>query len=126
MRKPLGILTIVFGIISGILFFKGGLILSPASTELTNLRSVGGNSVAEKYYQTMGKYGIAYANVSYALGLGVIALSIGLGGNLLLKETAQLTLQSELPQRASLVCCPNCNNPCSTEAESCPKCGNVL
>lgn len=126
MRKPLGILTIVIGIISGILFFKGGFALSAEGTELTNLRSVGGNTVAEEYYQTMGKYGIAYANVSYALGLGVIALSLGLGGNLLSKENDQLALQSELTQSAGLRSCPNCNNPCSTEATSCPKCGTVL
>lgn len=83
MKKPFGVLVIAAGVLSGILFFVAGSRLGSSATELTELRSVGGTSVAEAYYQEMGRHGLAYAMALYACGLGVISISLGLGGVLL-------------------------------------------
>jgi hypothetical protein len=56
-------------------------------TKLTTLESVSGNSIAEAYYQKMGRYGVAYSSVCYAFGWGIIAISLGLGGNLIIRRT---------------------------------------
>jgi hypothetical protein len=71
------------GVVSGLLFFSAASKLDKSATDLTKLRSVGGTSVAEAYYQEMGEHGLAYSLISYACGLGVISLSLGLGGLLL-------------------------------------------
>ena len=86
MRKYLGITVIVLGLLSGGMFFTAGINLSKSGNELTNLRSRGGETIAEAYYQEIGRYGIAYSIFSYALGLGVISMSLGLGGLLVSKE----------------------------------------
>jgi hypothetical protein len=84
LNKLLGFSIIGLGIISGILFFIGGFKLSANGAELTTLQSVSGNSIAEEYYQTMGSYGVAYSFICFAFGLGIIAVSIGLGGRMVL------------------------------------------
>lgn len=129
MKKTLGILIIALGIISGVMFFKAGLSLYSEGKELTSLRSVGGTSIAENYYQSIGKYGIAYGTISFAFGLGVISISLGLGGRMLL-ENSELTNktvnQNKILDVPNLISCPNCNNPCSAQAVACPKCGANL
>ena len=90
MRKILGVLVLIAGILSGLMFFVAGSKLSMASTEITDIRSVGGTSVAEAYYQETGRQGLAYATGLYAFGLGIIALSLGFGG-LLLSDTERKT-----------------------------------
>jgi hypothetical protein len=52
---------------------------------MTGLRSVGGNTVAEAYYQQMGWCVVATSRVVSAIGFGLIALSLGLG-TLLMKK----------------------------------------
>jgi hypothetical protein len=86
MRKYLGIIVIVFGLLSGGMFFNAGINLNKSGNELTQLRSRAGQTVAEAYYQEIGRYGVAYSIFSYALGLGVISTPIGLGGSLVSKE----------------------------------------
>lgn len=83
MKKPLGVLVLILGILSGIMFFVAASNLGKPSTEMTELRSVGGTSVAEAYYQATGKQGLAYSTALYACGLGIVALSLGLSGLLL-------------------------------------------
>jgi hypothetical protein len=83
MKRTIGIVVLIAGIISGILFFVAGSNLSAASTNMTELRSVGGTSVAEAYYQAAGKQGLAYSTAFYACGLGIISISLGLAGLLL-------------------------------------------
>ena len=83
MKRAIGIVVLIGGLISGILFFVAGSNLSAASTKMTELRSVGGTSVAEAYYQEAGRQGLAYSTAFHACGLGIISISIGLAGLLL-------------------------------------------
>jgi len=83
MNKLLGVLVLIVGIVSGIMFFVAGSNLSKASTDMTELRSIGGTSVAEAYYRDAGRQGLAYSTALYACGVGIIAVSLGLGGLLL-------------------------------------------
>lgn len=86
MKRLFGVTIIAAGVLSGLLFFIAGSRLSSSATDLTELRSVGGTSVAEAYYQEMGKHGLAYSLISYACGLGIISISLGLGGILLFDD----------------------------------------
>ena len=95
MKKPFGVLIIAVGVLSGILFFVAGSRLGTSATELTELRSVGGTSVAEAYYQEMGKHGLAYSMSLYACGLGVISISLGLGGLLLFGDGRKTQYSNE-------------------------------
>ncbi len=83
MKRTFAILVVVFGFISSGLFFSAGIILNETGKELTGLKSRGGESVAEHYYQGIGHYGVAYSLMAYAFGVGSLMLSIGLGGLLL-------------------------------------------
>jgi hypothetical protein len=100
MKKVLGIIVIALGLASGGLFYQAGTQFKESGSdlrkhgeELTYLRSRGGETIAEAYYQEIGRYGISYAgygigfsHFSYALGLGVLAVSTGLGVNLMTKS----------------------------------------
>lgn len=86
MNKLIGIIVILAGLISSGLFFYAGILIEISGESLTMLRSQGGNSVAEAYYQEIGRFGIAYSFLSYALGLGVLSVSLGLGGILITKK----------------------------------------
>jgi hypothetical protein len=94
VRKLIGILVVALGLASGYLFYKAGGRLKEEGAELTSLRSVGGNSIAESYYQSMGRYGVAYGSVCYAVGVGIVALSLGLGGRLFFAD--QETVPSQM------------------------------
>jgi len=130
MKKILGIVIIILGVISGLLFFNAGMKLSSSGKDLTSLRSVGGTSIAESYYQSMGEYGLAYSTICYALGLSIITISLGFGGRYLFDNETLSFEKSANPKnetnKASLIPCPNCNNLCSSDAESCPKCGTAI
>lgn len=74
--KLIKILIIILFLAASALFFIAGRQLSISGDELTRLRSVGGTSIAEAYYQEVGRYGHAFSYFSYALG--IICLSIPL------------------------------------------------
>ena len=86
MNKLIGIIVILLGLISSGLFFYAGVLIEISGESLTMLRSQGGNTVAEAYYQEIGRFGIAYSFLSYALGLAVLSVSLGLGGILITKK----------------------------------------
>jgi hypothetical protein len=86
MTKLMGAIVIALGLVSSYLFFSAGNQLKITGEELTILRSQGGQSVAEAYYQQVGRYGIAYSNIAYALAVGVLSISCGLGGILLIRQ----------------------------------------
>ncbi|HEV7857980.1 MAG TPA: hypothetical protein VGO91_05060 [Pyrinomonadaceae bacterium] len=86
MKKLFGLIIIAVGILSGAVFFIAGSKLNSSATDLTEIRSVGGNSVAEAYYQEMGHHGLAYSLISFACGLGIISISLGFGGLLMFDE----------------------------------------
>jgi ribosomal protein S27AE len=83
VRKIIGIGVIVIGVMSSISFFKAASQLDYSGRTLTILRSEGGTSVAEAYYQEIGRYGLAYSSLAYGLSLGVLAVSCGFGGLLI-------------------------------------------
>jgi hypothetical protein len=69
---------LVLGFLAAYNFFDAAFRLNQIGESLTRLKSVGGETIAEAYYQ-----GIGYQNKSYAVALsgmafGSIALSIGL------------------------------------------------
>jgi ribosomal protein S27AE len=83
MKKTVGIGVIVLGVVSSISFFSAASQLRNSGEELTQLRSKGGESVAEAYYQEIGRYGLAYSSLVYGLGWGILAVSCGFGGLLI-------------------------------------------
>lgn len=86
MKKAIAAIVIVLGLISGVLFFSAGSKLSESGKDLTRLRSRGGETVAEAYYQEIGRYGIAHSLLAYALGTATIMISIGFGGVLISRD----------------------------------------
>jgi hypothetical protein len=82
MKKTMGILTILLGIISCIMFFQAGSHLNDNGKEMKQLKSQGGTSLAEAYYQDIGEISKGLGSLCYAFGFGSLAISIGIGGNL--------------------------------------------
>jgi hypothetical protein len=86
INKSAGSLTILIGTIAGLLLISSSSSLAVSSRELMQLRSVGGQSVAEAYYQQVGHIQQAYSNAIFAAGLFVISLSLGIGSWLITRE----------------------------------------
>jgi hypothetical protein len=84
--KKFAAIVIALGLVSGVLFFIAGSKLSESGKSLTRLRTIGGKSVAEAYYQEIGRYGAAYSQFAYAMGTATIMISLGFGGVLLSKD----------------------------------------
>ena len=78
-NKVVAILAI--GVIAGLLFFSAGLKFNKAGSELLELRSKSGTSVAEAYYQEMGQMNKGFSTLSYALGLSVFGICLGVAFN---------------------------------------------
>lgn len=87
MRKIIGGIVIVLGIIAGILLFSAGSAMNSHGAELTKLQSEAGNTIAEAYYQEIGNYGIATSQAYYGFGLAVIAISLALGARLFITNS---------------------------------------
>ncbi|WP_147299965.1 hypothetical protein NR756_04875 [Alloalcanivorax xenomutans] len=94
-RNEFGLCTIAFGVISSIFLVKAGYDLGASGFELTELRSVGGRTVAEAYYQEMGHFGMAIAKALYGLATAVFSLSVGIGGSLI---SSREISEDETPQ----------------------------
>ena len=91
MRKLFGILVILMGLASAGLFYDAGKSLGKSATELTGLRSRGGETVAEAYYQKIGEYGVAYSKLANALAIAALMVSFGIGGLLLTSNEQKST-----------------------------------
>lgn len=83
MKKNIGTLVIILGIISGIIFFVSGSQLSKTGDDMKELRSQSGDSLAEVYYQDVGEMNKGLGTLADALGVGVMTLSIGIGAKLI-------------------------------------------
>jgi hypothetical protein len=84
--KGLGGVVIVIGILSFMNFSEAGKKLQESGQELTQLRSEGGKSVAEVYYQGVGKSQIGQGSAAYGMALATLMISVGLGGSMILKK----------------------------------------
>jgi hypothetical protein len=94
MNRAIATITVFLGVIAGACMITAGWQLKSAGGRLTELRSVGGTSVAEAYYQEVGRLAIAASPLAYGFGLGTISVSIGIGGLLWIR---QKTLSDALP-----------------------------
>ena len=93
MKKNYGNTVITLGIMACILFFIAGIKLGVSGFELVGIRSVSGTSIAEAYYQEMGRFGQAYSLISFAFGLLSLGLSLGIGNYLKLKGISNISFQ---------------------------------
>jgi hypothetical protein len=84
--KGLGGVVIVIGILSFMNFSEAGKKLRESGQELTELRSQGGTSVAEVYYQGVGKSLIGQGSAAYGMAQATLMISVGLGGSMILKK----------------------------------------
>lgn len=82
MKKIIGVVTIILGIISCIMFFNAGSKLNDTGQEMKELRSQSGTSLAEAYYQEVGSVSEGLGKLCYAIGVGTLTISVGIGGNL--------------------------------------------
>lgn len=82
MKKTIGTVTIILGIIACIMFFNAGSHLTDTGKDMKKLQSQGGTSLAEFYYQDVGEISNGIGKLCYALGLGTLAISLGIGGSI--------------------------------------------
>jgi hypothetical protein len=83
MKKFFGGVTIILGVVSCSMFFSAGSHLNTTGRDMNKLKSQGGTSLAEVYYQEVGEISKGIGKICYALGVGSLTISIGLGANLL-------------------------------------------
>ncbi|MDS0525027.1 hypothetical protein NNC19_04985 [Clostridium sp. SHJSY1] len=81
MSNSKGILTIVLGIASCIIFFVAGIDLGNTGDKMQQLKSQSGTTVAEAYYQDIGSMNKGLGKLCYGLGIASLAISIGLSKN---------------------------------------------
>ena len=86
MKKCIGTLVIALGIISGLVFFSAGSKFSETAENMITLTSESGTSLAEVYYQDVGGISKGLGLLSNALGIGIIAISIGYGAKIYYKD----------------------------------------
>ncbi|MSR32252.1 MAG: DUF4339 domain-containing protein [Gemmataceae bacterium] len=86
VNKVAGATTILLGLVAGIMLFSAADIIYMHGVKLTALRSEGGNSIMEVYYQQVGGYGIGLAKLTSGVSAVVIAISFGLGVSQITRE----------------------------------------
>ena len=91
MNKFIGLVVIILGVMAAAYFYDAGSQLEAIGNNLTMLRSQGGQTVAEAYYQDIGRYGVATKSFMYALSLVSLSLSLGLGTMIFQKNFNQTT-----------------------------------
>jgi hypothetical protein len=84
--RVVGSLTIIAGIVAAIMFFNAADSLESDGRLMTNLQTISGESVAEKYYQDVGYANMSYARIARACGVGVAATAVGIGGLLITRD----------------------------------------
>ena len=78
-----GILVILMGGISCILFFISASDIATSASDMITLHSQSGTSVAEAYYQDMGKVFKGFAMFSRAIGISTLSITTYLGTKLI-------------------------------------------
>ncbi len=79
MNKLVGYLVAALSFISGGICFYVGKQIHDAAYLMTLLRSRGGETVAEAYFQLVGHLGLGFSLFSYALGVAIIMFGVALG-----------------------------------------------
>lgn len=87
-------ITIILGVISCLMFFSAGSHLSNTGKDMEKLKSQGGTSLAEVYYQEVGEISKGFGKLCYALGLGTLTISVGIGGDFSKKKN-KVELQND-------------------------------
>jgi hypothetical protein len=86
LMKGLGCVVILLGLVSFTKFADAGYKLQRSGEELTELRSQGGNTVAESYYQGVGRSQIGQSSAAYGMAMSTLMISIGWGGSMISKR----------------------------------------
>jgi hypothetical protein len=86
LMKGLGGVVIVIGILSFVNFSEAGKRLQESGQELTGLQSQSGKSLAEAYYQGIGRSQIGQGSAAYGMAQATLMISLGLGGLMILKK----------------------------------------
>jgi hypothetical protein len=82
MRRILGVVTIIAGVVTTLLFLNAAIEYREAGSKMMALRSQSGDSLAELYYQDMGQVSKAHGSSAYAFALLTLSCSVGVGGYL--------------------------------------------
>ena len=85
MQKKLKIAAFILGIISGIVIFIAGSSLKSTGSDMNELRSQSGTSLAEVYYQEVGQVTKGAGFALQGIAVGVIAISIKEGSKVIAK-----------------------------------------
>jgi hypothetical protein len=89
MRRILGVVTIIAGIVTTLLFLNAAIDYREAGNKMMTLRSQSGDSLAELYYQDMGQVSKGHGSSAYAFALLTLSCSVGLGGYLIGPSTGK-------------------------------------
>ncbi len=86
LMKGLGCVVILLGLVSFSNFAEAGYRLQRSGQELTELKSQGGNTVAEAYYQEVGRSQIGQGSAASGMAMLTLMISIGWGGSMIAKK----------------------------------------
>lgn len=78
-RIAAGVISIVFGVLTAILFWAASRLISDAGNRMSGIRSVAGGTITEVYYNFMGQAFSGLGLFSCALGFAVLGAGVGLG-----------------------------------------------
>lgn len=79
----------ISGIIACIIFIIAGYKLNNNGKDMKELRSQGGTSLAEAYYQDIGVMNEALGYLCYGLGVGIFTIAFGISANIKEKEISE-------------------------------------
>ena len=79
MRKGLGIFIITIGLFACITLSNAGTKLNTTGLVMQDLKSEGGTSLAEVYYQDVGSMSIGFGSMAKGLGYGTFGICLALG-----------------------------------------------
>ena len=97
VKKKLGAIVIVMGLIVGVLFITAGYKISAAGDEMSYIRSIGGSTIDEAFYQEFGEMSKGIGLFVYGIGFTAIAVSGVAGGIMLLSEDTAASLPENKP-----------------------------
>lgn len=80
VNNSYGIAVIALGIIACILFFVSASQIGSSAKDMITIRSQSGTSVAEAYYQDVGRALKGFAMFARAIGISILSITVYLGG----------------------------------------------